>query len=234
LVPILAKDEEKQKSIREKSNKDATSSQARTIGVSALTTATAAARAAPLVQQSPSKLSPDASRKQAAGATGATKSTGPSPGPGKAAPTAKPTADPAKAAGKPAINMFIQPIPPFKGAKATRPPASKASTPHVAANESIPKELSSSTSTAAPSATVPMSPGTATKHLNANASSFRPNPKASAFNPVSTSSRDWVGFDDVFVECIVPQQCYIRFCITQAKSCRICVFFVATSLCSCL
>ena len=37
LVPILAKDEEKQKQIREKSTKDAESAQARTIGPSNLT-----------------------------------------------------------------------------------------------------------------------------------------------------------------------------------------------------
>jgi len=61
LVSILAKDEDKQKAIKEKSEKDAEPSTARTIGVAPSVTSTPAARAAPLIPAIP--LKPETIRK---------------------------------------------------------------------------------------------------------------------------------------------------------------------------
>lgn len=64
----------------------------------------------------------------------------------------------------PRVSMVIQVIPPFRGKKSTTP------------NESKPLESSPPTQ--------PLSPTSAQK-LNVNATSFRPNPKAVAFTPVT-------------------------------------------------
>lgn len=182
LVPILAKDEEKQRQIREKASKDACSAQARSIGASTPATASRGVVAG-------SKI-PDSARK-----------------PGAALPTSKTVASnlgqhPPSAAqkvttgtkttieptNKKAVNMFIQPIPPFKGGK-----AKQSSTPSITASVSTPKATTPNTNgaTAAPSppAQAPVSPNTAANRLNVNASSFRPVAKSSASpNPTPSAS----------------------------------------------
>ncbi|KAI9566778.1 hypothetical protein HD554DRAFT_2173956 [Boletus coccyginus] len=164
LVPILAKDEEKQRQIRERATQDATSATARTIGaVGALNPSPSASR----VPQMPvsSKVAPDGARKPVSITTASTKPLAPTPSASTSKVAPKPS-EPGKTNGKPTINMFIQPIPPFKGNKTKSP---------------SPQTNGSSSTT-----TVPTSP-TSTNRLNANASSFRPNPKASAFTPGPTS-----------------------------------------------
>src|ERR1700735_3872757 len=117
LVPILAKDEEKQKQIRGKATKDANSTQARTIGNTVLNPTPNATR--PVVAQpATAKPGPDG-RKATAAPSGATKAV---PAPVKVPTSAKPLSDTAKG-GKGSINMVIQPIPAFKGNK-PRAPAS--------------------------------------------------------------------------------------------------------------
>jgi hypothetical protein len=164
-VPILAKDEEKQRAIREKANIDAQSSQARSIGAPSPANATRGV---------PPNVKPDASRKLAAVAK--TPTAGVTQGSSTIAPK---TAMSAKAGGateagtkKPTINMFIQAIPPFRGNK----PKSTSSTTNGA---------QTTASTNGSVTNTPASPTAA--RLNANASSFRPNPKASAFTPVRSN-----------------------------------------------
>ncbi|KAF8896389.1 hypothetical protein BD779DRAFT_1495640 [Infundibulicybe gibba] len=178
LVPILAKDEDKQRAIREKASKDASSAQAHNIRSSAV----AATRGPPMT-----KTSADAARKAALANPASKTSSGgvvpPSASEQKvaAATTAKSTAsvDAAKPpSAKPAISMFIQPIPPFKGKGKTAP----ASAPNGAA---APTSTASGSTPAVPS--TPMSPRSAANRLNVNASSFRPNPKANAFTPGGAS-----------------------------------------------
>ena len=163
LVPILAKDEDKQRQIKEKSTRDAEDAKARTIGVSTTIAAAPGARAVPV----PSKG--DTSRAAPAAKPSGTSGTGTA-----MAKTATAPSKPADAGKK--ITMFIQPIPPFKGKRTTGPsPAQTQSAAPAAANG------------AAKPAASPLSP-TAQNRLNVNASSFRPNVKASAFSPVSFAS----------------------------------------------
>ncbi|KAF9468085.1 hypothetical protein BDZ94DRAFT_1318189 [Collybia nuda] len=194
LVPILAKDEEKQRAIREKANKDAASTQARAIG------ATTPANASRGTQIATAKIAVDANRTRALAPTVKTATpNAPPPQSAALAPksiaTAKPAtiATPAKnPSGKPAISMVIQAIPPYKG-HTTKPrqssgPASTTS-PQPPANGKVTvnttgTSVSSSNNTAN---AAPMSPATAANRLNVNASSFRPNPKANAFNPGAPS-----------------------------------------------
>jgi hypothetical protein len=193
LVPILAKDEERQKQIKEKTVKDAASSQARTIGVSAMTTSTPGARAAPLIPASAVKAA-EANQKQRTLA-----SPGVTPKPAPAPPTKSSTSVPAvPKTGKPGINMFIQPIPPFKGSK-SRPPAS---TPSSSNNVPTMAGQPSGATSTPPSSTVAPPTGSSSgvaappannnnnnnnnqnnniNRLNINASSFKP---GKTFTPV--------------------------------------------------
>ncbi|EGN99245.1 hypothetical protein SERLA73DRAFT_160712 [Serpula lacrymans var. lacrymans S7.3] len=175
LVPILAKDEDKQRQIRERATKDASSSQARSIGITTLTPSPSASRM-PQVVASPSvKVIPDASRKAAQAPNVVPKAPTPAPQAVKA-PAPKPSEASSKtSSGKTTISMFIQPIPPFKGSKSRSSVTSGTSTAQA-----------NGTSGGTPP--VPTSPTTAAANrLNANASSFRPTPKASAPTPGPTS-----------------------------------------------
>lgn len=174
----MAKDEEKQRQIRDKSNLDAQSTKARAIGVSAIVlNAPAQAQKSGLV----SPKAADAARKQTmppvsakASITGSKSSAAVSGTPIAGASTSTP-AKPAGVNGKiepsktmPRISMVIPAIPPFKGPK--KQPAVDGKT--------------------SPAGTAqPMSP-TTQQRLNVNASAFRPNPKAVAFTPVSISTID--------------------------------------------
>ncbi|KAL5526582.1 PBP1 [Sanghuangporus sanghuang] len=179
LVPILAKDEEKQRQIREKSTQDAQSAKARTIGVSssvlAATAQQKAAAAAPSARsneparkasaQIASSLKPServsSSKSSNALQASAIAST--------SAPAAKPNGNGKLETSKtmPRISMVIQPIPPFRGGKKQ--------------SSGDPKSSSASTSSQ------PLSP-TSQQRLNVNATSFRPNPKAPAFTPTGSTS----------------------------------------------
>ncbi|KAI3604541.1 pab1 binding protein [Moniliophthora roreri] len=159
LVPILAKDEDKQRQIKEKSTKDATSSQARNIGPS--TSHAVPARgpqltSAKIVEATRKPSATPASNAAAQKSTGTTSKT----------ETAKPS--------KPV--MYIQPIPPFKGSKGktAAPGANGAAAPASASSQSPAKPPTPSTGAANANAAA---------RLNVNASSFRPNPKANAFTP---------------------------------------------------
>jgi PAB1-binding protein PBP1 len=163
LVPILAKDEEKQRQIREKATQDAASTTARTIGAVGSLNPSPSASRVPQIPVS-AKVAPDATRKPIS-VTASTKTPAPTTSASTSKVAPKPS-EPGKANGKPIINMYIQPIPPFRGNKTKSP---------------SPQTNGSSSNT-----TVPTSP-TSTNRLNANASSFRPNPKASAFTPGPTS-----------------------------------------------
>ncbi|TFK94107.1 hypothetical protein K466DRAFT_477254, partial [Polyporus arcularius HHB13444] len=164
LVPILAKDEDKQRLIKEKSSRDAEDTKARSIGVSSTIAATPGARAVPV----PLKGA-DTSR----GVTTA-KPSGAS-GTGNAmAKTATAPSKPTDAGKK--INMIIQPIPPFKGKRTSAPAPTQAQSAASAAANGAAKPAAS-----------PLSP-TAQNRLNVNASSFRPNVKASAFSPGGSPS----------------------------------------------
>ncbi|KAH7884723.1 hypothetical protein F5I97DRAFT_1491510 [Phlebopus sp. FC_14] len=160
LVPILAKDEEKQRRIREKASQDATSTSARAIGTTATLTPSPSASRMPQVP----KMLPEETRKPTPSANVSAKAPVASSSTTKVGGV-KP-AETSKANGKSTISMFIQPIPPFKGNK---------SRPAAQANG------------ASSSAAVPTSPTAAANRLNANASSFRPNPKANTFTPGPTS-----------------------------------------------
>ncbi|CAL1716363.1 unnamed protein product [Somion occarium] len=190
LVPILAKDEEKQKQIKEKSSKDAESTQARAIGP-LTTTATAgssnnnigaSATSTKLAQPTPSSAKPPAAvpdiAKQAA--LSAAKS---SVGIGKSASGAKTDAKGGR------ISMFIQPIPPFKGKRVSATPTggSNAANANAGASGSAAAGATpnASRTNSAQQAVSPLSPAAANR-LNVNASSFRPNGKA--FSPVGSPS----------------------------------------------
>ncbi|KAL1702267.1 hypothetical protein EV121DRAFT_210441 [Schizophyllum commune] len=153
LVNILAKDEEKQKAIKEKAQKDAAAANARSIGPSSTATQTAAPGVPRSVLPPPSNklkattVSPKERPLAAPPASASnTKTTA-------AKPSDKPRLS---ASGKPLVPMVIQPIPPFKGPKSR--PVSQQPTPS--------------------SAQAPLSPNGINK-LNVNASSFKPGPKGS-------------------------------------------------------
>ncbi|KAJ7593101.1 hypothetical protein C8J56DRAFT_930391 [Mycena floridula] len=176
LVPILAKDEDKQRAIREKASKDAASNSARNIGPSATTTPVNArpTGGAAKVQ--------DAARKPSA----PTGSKAPTNTAAPATVTQKNGAAPAKADAKSSkVNMVIQAIPPFKGDKgaATKSRQSSQSTAPNANRTPTPAESTSSSALPKP----PNSPAT-NNRLNVNASSFRPNPKGGSSSSVASSS----------------------------------------------
>ncbi|KAI5122298.1 hypothetical protein M0805_002375 [Coniferiporia weirii] len=180
LVSILAKDEEKQRQIREKSTQDAQSTKARAIGVSASITSTAAQQKT--ASGAPAAKPVDPSRKPSAPSASATlKSTDRIPtsksanaiANGAAGSSASGASTKTNGSGKmeasktvPRISMVIQTIPPFRGKKQS------------SGYEKTP---------AAGTSSQPLSP-TSQQRLNVNASSFRPNPKAAAFTPNGSTS----------------------------------------------
>lgn len=164
LVPILAKDEDKQRAIKEKSTRDAEDTKARSIGVSTTIAAAPGARPIP----APGKAGADTSRAAPVAKAPGASSSGASVSKTATAPS-KPGDGPKK------ISMFIQAIPPFKGKRASAAPAP--ATPQL-------QPVAPSTNGAGKPAASPLSP-TAQNRLNVNASSFRPNVKASTFSPVS-------------------------------------------------
>lgn len=226
LVPILAKDEDRQRQIKEKAEKDASSGLARAIGPSTPATASRGlpVAGAKIVERKP--VPPALVGKS--GAAGATSASGAAPVPGGASaqktlsaanaassssgatlaaavkPAAKAVSAVPSSAGAKKISMVIQTIPPFKGSKVKPTSTSASATPQASgagangtpvgnapvntgktginqANAHRTGGLTISPAAAAPS---PISPNTAANRLNINASSFRPNPKANAFNPV--------------------------------------------------
>ena len=175
-MKIIAKNEDKQRAIIEKSTKDAASAQARAIG------ATAALSATPTVVTNPStvpianRVVPSTSGNVLGASTTSSKLV--------SSPSTVVTKTPSTAASKNGrIGMVIQPIPPFKGRKPqpTTQPSNNAT--QAAAKPSAPGPGVQSTKNAeAAKADV------AANKLNVNATSFRPNPKALAFTPVITHS----------------------------------------------
>jgi hypothetical protein len=188
LVPILAKDEEKQKQIREKSTQDAQASNARTIGISASGSTASATPGKPLAavkSNEPAKkalISTASAVSKLPANLVSSKSSAAVALASSASNAANASSTAANGAGKletsktvPRISMVIQPIPPFKG------PKKQGST-----TESANRSGTGSTAQQQQQQQQPMSPTTA-QRLNVNASSFRPNPKAVAFTPVSVS-----------------------------------------------
>jgi hypothetical protein len=198
LVTILAKDEEKQKLIRDRSAADAASSSARLIGA---TVPAAAAKVAPVGAGNGAKVAGTGNGAKVAGGGGnGAKVAGTGNG-AKIAPSASAPKIASAKAGVPAsatlaggvskaaaaaavpakkAGMVIQPIPPFKGAGVgmgtgviardkAKVPAPAAAPPPPAANGK------------------PKQPPPPPARLNVNASSFRPNPNAQAFTPTSPS-----------------------------------------------
>ncbi|KAJ6513285.1 hypothetical protein C8R45DRAFT_891327 [Mycena sanguinolenta] len=189
LVPILAKDEEKQRAIKEKSTMDAASAQARNIGASSSSsTVPGAPRGGPSLA---AKISPDSGRKPSAPPAGKAAATPPAAKGTAPKPAAPASAVPPRvtATGKPAISMVIQSIPPFRGAKTRQ--SSQPTTNNAAAATGAgarPPTMTASATTsvlASGSTAAPSSPNAAanTVGLNVKASSFKPNPKANAFTP---------------------------------------------------
>ncbi|GLB40447.1 putative lsmAD [Lyophyllum shimeji] len=173
LVPILAKDEEKQRAIREKAAKDAASAQARAIGTPT------PANAARGVQVAAAKISGAPQRPAVAPAAKTAANNVAPPQTAavpKAAATTKPTTD--TSVKKPA--MVIQPIPPFRGNKTKNTPANGAPSSSSGATPS------SSDSAQANNGNV--SPASAANRLNVNASSFRPTAKAFTPGGISPST----------------------------------------------
>ncbi|KAI0078797.1 hypothetical protein K474DRAFT_1706190 [Panus rudis PR-1116 ss-1] len=199
LVPILAKDEEKQRQIKEKSSKDAESNQARAIGplnttapagttnaINASATSTRLNQPSALNSAKPPAAIPEiAKQAQGTGGLPAAKSTVGISGVGSAGKNGKPAET-----GK-RISMYIQPIPPFKGKRNSTAPSNGSSSASPAASAqnggvTPPTIRTSSGHGAAPAGPpTPLSPGAANR-LNVNASSFRPNGKP--FSPVASPS----------------------------------------------
>jgi hypothetical protein len=174
LVKILAKDEEKQRAIIEKSTRDAVSAQARAIG------ATAALSAAPATNQpnpaTANRVTPSTSGNvSGASSTSSKLVSSPSVVATKASITA------ANKSGR--INMVIPPIPPFKGKKSQATPQPSNATAQVTT-----KPTGSGTiAQPAKAAEAGKADGAANK-LNVNATPYRPNPKALTFTPVFSCS----------------------------------------------
>jgi hypothetical protein len=169
LVKILAKDQDKQRAIIEKSTKDAASTQARAIGATAALSATPAA--IPPTPTGTSRVIPSTS--------GNVSSTGSTSSKLAASPSVVSTKAPTSTSGKNArINMVIQSIPPFKGKK-SQPVAQSNSATQVTTKPSGSGSSAQATKNAEPAK------ADAAAKLNVNATSFRPNPKAVAFTPVT-------------------------------------------------
>ena len=181
-MPILAKDEDKQRAIREKSTQDAASAQARTIG------ATSPANAARGTQVAAAKISAEPRRPVLTpAAKTTTNSVAPSQAaavPKLAATTTKPTSASDVSFKKPV--MFIQPIPPFKG-KTSRPagvPATQVNGMSTSSNGAASGSASNQAANKAAAAAAAAAQAASHNRLNVNASSFKPNARASAFTPV--------------------------------------------------
>ncbi|KAH8822881.1 LsmAD domain-containing protein [Flagelloscypha sp. PMI_526] len=185
LVPILAKDADKQRQIKEKSLNDAGSSQARAIGVSSPTASgsTKASAAGTNAARPTSRISPELKaamknmvipeRKPKPGETStkpsapvvAVVAAAPIPTPPvKATQSTGPPKAKVSASGKPLIPMHIPAIPAFKGKSQT--PEKKETTPNGAANVANAKPA-----------------------LNINANSFKPNVAAKPFTPGGASPK---------------------------------------------
>ncbi|TBU26223.1 LsmAD domain-containing protein [Dichomitus squalens] len=163
LVPILAKDEDKQRAIKEKSTRDAEDTKARAIGVSNTIAATPGVRPVP----APGKAGVETSRAAAAAKPAGTSAAGSS--------MQKTSTAPSKPGESKKISMIIQPIPPFKGKRAST----------AAAPSQLQPVAPAATNGSAKAAPSPLSP-TAQNRLNVNASSFRPTVKA--FSPGASPS----------------------------------------------
>lgn len=171
LVKILAKDEEKQRAIIEKSTKDAGSAQARAIGATAALSATPAAN--PPTPTVPSRVTSSTSG-NVSGSTGSTSSKL------AASPSIVSTKTPTSTATKNGrINMVIQAIPPFKGKK-----SQPAGQPSNSTTQATTKSSGSGAGAQPAKNAEPAKVDAAANKLNVNATSFRPNPKAVAFTPV--------------------------------------------------
>ncbi|KAF9533809.1 hypothetical protein CPB83DRAFT_844552 [Crepidotus variabilis] len=201
LVPILAKDEEKQKLIKEKAKTDAISSHARAIGPSTPATASrgVAVAGAKISKPVPTSMKPNAGTTMAAsngvgGGSSAVASGGATPAiAANKSASATPTPAAAKDSASKKIPMVIQGIPPFRGGKGkanastSSPSANAPSTPSAATNGSSSNaNANANRSNASASPAGGVSPNNsnsahnAAARLNVNASSFRPNPKATA------------------------------------------------------
>ena len=197
-MPILAKDEDKQRAIMEKAKTDAASGHARAIGPSTPATASRGVAVAGVKMSKP--VTQALPNKAAAGSNGVVAAPGASSGQKQASPgttSSTPTVKPVDAASSKKISMIIQSIPPFKGGKGKTPAISTGSSVHTTtngstttanANGAVRTSAGASPSIGASNGNgngAPISPNTAAANrLNVNASSFRPNPKANAFNPV--------------------------------------------------
>ncbi|THH09159.1 hypothetical protein EW145_g2218 [Phellinidium pouzarii] len=178
LVSILAKDEDKQRQIRERSTQDAQSSKARSIGVSASIVNTATVQAKPS-SGVPTPKPIDPARKPSGPPVSVLKSLERIPsskssqailsgggGSGTSVKTNGANGKMETSKTMPKLGMVIQTIPPFRGKK---------------------QSSADGRSPPAGTSTQPLSP-TSQQRLNVNASSFRPNPKAAAFTPTGSSS----------------------------------------------
>ncbi|KAI0325548.1 hypothetical protein GY45DRAFT_1260697 [Cubamyces sp. BRFM 1775] len=172
LVPILAKDEDKQRQIKEKTVRDAEDQRARAIGVSSTLTAAPVARALPSAGIAPSAAKAGAETARQMPTAKASASSGVA-----AAVAGKTVTAPSKPGeGSKKISMFIQPIPPFKGKRSSTSPG-QGQQPGQQPQSAVP----TANGGAKPAAS-PLSP-TAVNRLNVNASSFRPTAKGSPFSP---------------------------------------------------
>ncbi|KAN0139031.1 hypothetical protein V8E53_003419 [Lactarius tabidus] len=174
LVKILAKDEEKQRAIIEKSTKDAASTQARAIG------ATAALSATPATNSPVPAASSRVAASNSGNVSGASSSSKLVSSPSVISAKTPATA-PVKGSSR--ISMVIQPIPAFKGKK-----SQTASQSSNAATQATTKASGSASSSQSTKSTESAKLDAAANKLNVNASSFRPNPKAVAFTPASPNT----------------------------------------------
>lgn len=213
MVPILTKDEEKQRLIKEKAKADAEAKEARAIGPSNPTQASRGVVAGATKMADRKPVTVALAGKGGAGAAAAAATNGvygkqptvnASATPAAASKTQTPAAG-AASAGSKKISMVIPAIPPFKGGAQAKPAppvappvapvAPVAATPASNGPAKIPIpplapippfKHNNGNNRASPSGNnaPPMSPNSAANRLNVNASSFRPNPKANAFTPV--------------------------------------------------
>ncbi len=176
LVPILAKDEQKQQEIIQKSIRDAEDRKARAIG----TAIPPPSGALPSGGSQVGLATSTPANKAANRSSGIAQIPPFKGGPSKSGEVAKPTsAAPSTTRStvaqpkRPLVAMHIPAIPPFDPSKSKAKSSNPAETSSTSVNGSV----------AAPSPST--TPGS---KLNVNATSFRPNPNASAFKPVSSSS----------------------------------------------
>ncbi|TCD69353.1 hypothetical protein EIP91_007909 [Steccherinum ochraceum] len=186
LVPILAKDEEKQRLIKEKSSKDAESTHARSIGPLA-TTATSSNSSSnnPSLSRLAAPAAPNSAKPPSAVPAIVKASVGDakySAGLASAGKSASAKADAAAAANK-RISMVIQTIPPFKGKRASIAPSVSIPSTSGANGANGPNGVQARPNPNAVNS--PLSP-TSQNRLNVNASSFRPTTKP--FSPQQSAA----------------------------------------------